>query len=256
MNESLSLKSSIPPLKVRNLCNILWTKNNVCIKEKKKKRSPIAENQHSNDIGLFYKVFSLKQHWCTLRSLRLGWNLRGCGCGWCWCWCWCCRRGRNLIGGGGGGSLFLSFGLELAVVAFLLEELDMVMFAVEFTFMCYIVWWANGTPSMGTLEADLVVYCPVHSNLQTKTIIIEPRNWVCVPKKQRSVGVKWVNTYPLNWVSSLRTGRTFFSGATKRVHHFQCTLLHQIQHKTENKSYIMVKIKTYMHAYIHKHTCS
>lgn len=55
--------------------------------------------------------------------------------------------------------------LELAQVSFFLDELGMVMFAVEPTLMCNVVRRADHTPSMGTFETAFVVRSPIHRNL-------------------------------------------------------------------------------------------
>ena len=58
------------------------------------------------------------------------------------------------------------FILKLAVVPFLLEKLDMVMLAVEFSLMCNVVGWANSTTSMGTLKTAPMVWGPIYCNLE------------------------------------------------------------------------------------------
>lgn len=55
--------------------------------------------------------------------------------------------------------------LKLAQVSFFLDELGMVMFAVEPTFMCYVVRRADHTPSMGTFETAFMVRSSIHCNL-------------------------------------------------------------------------------------------
>lgn len=62
--------------------------------------------------------------------------------------------------------LLFTFILELAVIPFLLEELDVVVFTVELSFMCNIVRWAYGATSMGAFEAAPVVWSPIHRDLQ------------------------------------------------------------------------------------------
>lgn len=52
--------------------------------------------------------------------------------------------------------------LELAQVAFLLDQLNMVVFAVEAALVCNVVRRANDAPSMAALETTLMVRCPVH----------------------------------------------------------------------------------------------
>lgn len=61
--------------------------------------------------------------------------------------------------------ILFAVALKLAVVPFLLEELDVVVLAVELSFMCNIVWWAYGATSMGAFEAASMVWCPINRNL-------------------------------------------------------------------------------------------
>ncbi|MQM03487.1 hypothetical protein Taro_036264 [Colocasia esculenta] len=46
---------------------------------------------------------------------------------------------------------------KLTEVSFLLDELDVVVFAVELSLMCYVVGWADGATSMRALEAAPVM---------------------------------------------------------------------------------------------------
>jgi len=60
----------------------------------------------------------------------------------------------------------LRFILKLAVVSFLLEELNVVVLAIEPSLMCYVVGRTNGAPSMTALEAAFVVRSPVNGDLK------------------------------------------------------------------------------------------
>lgn len=55
--------------------------------------------------------------------------------------------------------------LELAQVSFLLDQLNMVMLAIEAPLVSNIVGWANYTASMTTFEATFVVWCSIHRYL-------------------------------------------------------------------------------------------
>ncbi|KAJ0078164.1 hypothetical protein Patl1_37372 [Pistacia atlantica] len=55
--------------------------------------------------------------------------------------------------------------LKLAVVSFLLEELNVVMLAIEFSLVCYVVRWADCAPSMAAFEAAPVICSSIYRNL-------------------------------------------------------------------------------------------
>lgn len=55
--------------------------------------------------------------------------------------------------------------LKLTVVAFLLEELDMVVLAVELSLMCNVVGWAYSTSSIGAFETALMVWSSINRDL-------------------------------------------------------------------------------------------
>ena len=55
--------------------------------------------------------------------------------------------------------------LELTVIAFLLEELDMVMLAVELSLMWNVVGRGYSTSSICAFEAALMLCCSVHPHL-------------------------------------------------------------------------------------------
>lgn len=57
-------------------------------------------------------------------------------------------------------------GIELAVVSFLFEQLDVVVLAVKFSLMGNVIGGTNGTAPMGALETAPVVCRAIHSNLR------------------------------------------------------------------------------------------
>lgn len=56
--------------------------------------------------------------------------------------------------------------LKLAQVALFLDQLGVVVFAVEPSLVCNVVGWADRTTSMGALEAALMICRSIHSNLK------------------------------------------------------------------------------------------
>jgi len=102
----------------------------------------------------------------------------------------CCWSGlwfsNNFLSSDLSHFVLFAVALKLAVVPFLLEELDVVVLAVELSFMCNIVWWAYGATSMGAFEAASMVWCPINRNL-------------------------------LDWVNGLVATKTFFSGAPEHI---------------------------------------
>lgn len=61
--------------------------------------------------------------------------------------------------------LLVTTTLKLAQVSFLLDELGVVVLAVESALMRNVVRWADRTPSMCAFEAHLVVRSTIHRNL-------------------------------------------------------------------------------------------
>lgn len=61
--------------------------------------------------------------------------------------------------------LLFQFSLEATVIPCGLEKLDMVVLAVEYTFMCNVVRWTNGAPSVTAFETASMVCISVHRNL-------------------------------------------------------------------------------------------
>lgn len=55
--------------------------------------------------------------------------------------------------------------LELAEIALLLDELSVVVPAVEFPLVRDVVRWADHTPPVGAFEAALVVRSPINRHL-------------------------------------------------------------------------------------------
>lgn len=55
--------------------------------------------------------------------------------------------------------------LKLTVVSFLLEQLNVVMLAVEFPLVYYVARWANSATAIGAFEAAPVVCSSIHRNL-------------------------------------------------------------------------------------------
>lgn len=55
--------------------------------------------------------------------------------------------------------------LELAEIALLLDELSVVVPAVQFPLVCDVVGWADHTAPMGAFEAALVVRSPINRHL-------------------------------------------------------------------------------------------
>lgn len=64
--------------------------------------------------------------------------------------------------------ILLMFSLKLAQVALFLDELSVVIFAVESALVCNVVGWADYTPSMGAFETALVIRSPIYSNLRKR----------------------------------------------------------------------------------------
>ena len=73
--------------------------------------------------------------------------------------------------------------LKLAQVALFLDQLGVVVFAVQPTLMRNVVGWAYRAPSMGAFETALVICCSIHGNLKTYTqfvtLLMEPM--ICLP---------------------------------------------------------------------------
>lgn len=67
---------------------------------------------------------------------------------------------------------FLAFALKLAEVSFLLDQLQVMVFAIELSFMCYVVRRADCATAMSAFEATLVVHCTIYCNLYHKIIQI------------------------------------------------------------------------------------
>lgn len=61
--------------------------------------------------------------------------------------------------------------LELAVVSFHLEELHVVVLAVEPSLMSYVVGRADGAAPMAALEAAFMVRCPINCDLQRDSFV-------------------------------------------------------------------------------------
>lgn len=68
--------------------------------------------------------------------------------------------------------MLLRFGLELAVVALLLEELIVMVLAVEPTLVCNVVGRANSAAPMTALEAGFVVRSSINLDLENESIDI------------------------------------------------------------------------------------
>lgn len=85
---------------------------------------------------------------------------------------WPCRRELQLvcfsICRGAFARSFLLLILKLAVIPFLLEELDVVVFAVELSLMSNVVGRAYDTSTMSALEAASVISCSIHSDLHRR----------------------------------------------------------------------------------------
>lgn len=60
--------------------------------------------------------------------------------------------------------------LKLAQVAFLLDELNVMVFTIQAPFVCNVVGWADDTSSMSTFEAALVVCSSIYRDLKVNFI--------------------------------------------------------------------------------------
>lgn len=81
--------------------------------------------------------------------------------------------------------------LKLAQVSLFLDQLGVVVFAVEPPLMCDVVGWADRTPAMGAFETALVICSSIHGDL-------------------------------LSRIDSILTAHAFISGSRKHARHFIC----------------------------------
>lgn len=93
--------------------------------------------------------------------------------------------------------------LELAEVPFLLDQLDVVVLAVELPLVRDVVRRADGASSMAALEAALVVHNVVHSN-------------------------------PLNWIDCLAASNTLLPGASEGARDFSSILIPNVSFWLDN----------------------
>ena len=56
--------------------------------------------------------------------------------------------------------------LKLAQVSLFLDQLGVVVFAVEPPLMCDVVGWADRTPAVGAFETALVICSSIHGDLK------------------------------------------------------------------------------------------
>lgn len=72
-------------------------------------------------------------------------------------------------------SIISSF--ELAQIPFFLDQLNMMMLAIKLTLMSYVIRRTYSAASMCTLEATLVVQCPIHRHLHKVHIVSSHKLW-------------------------------------------------------------------------------